>query len=65
MIKVEDIIRTLDIVRYVLEIMVQAKHTRKRQIILLQAEGFTAEEIRKALGKTITSRENEILNQQQ
>lgn len=44
-----------------LRLMVKSRHTRKAQIILLLSEGFSKEEIIKALGKSITPEEIKIL----
>ena len=44
-----------------LRLMVKSKHTRKAQINILLAEGYSKNEIRQALGDSITPEENLIL----
>ena len=44
-----------------LQLLVKSRHTRKAQIMMLLSEGFSKEEIKKALGASITPEELKLL----
>ena len=44
-----------------LQLLVKSRHTRKAQIIMMLSEGFAKEEIKKALGASITLEELKLL----
>ncbi len=44
-----------------LRLLAKSRHTRKAQIIMMLSEGFTQEEIKKALGTSITPEELKLL----
>ena len=44
-----------------LQLLVKSRHTRKAQIIMMLSEGFAKEEIKKALGASITPEELKLL----
>ena len=44
-----------------LQLLVKSRYTRKAQIMMMLSEGFTKEEIRKALGASVTPEELKLL----
>ena len=44
-----------------LQLLIKSRYTRKAQIIMMLSEGFTQEEIKKALGASITPEELKLL----